>query len=326
MAWRIRLLVEVPRRHGQFRRHGRQGFGFPRQAGRHDPRSPRWQPRHQDAEGCLPEPDPAIGSGITETTFADANVLVSFLPIKGLPRDDWYLGVQIDRDLAYASVGEFRTAAAVATLVGVVAMIAILAALLSRLVVRPVVDMTGVMGKLAGGDVSAEIPGTARKDEIGQMAAAVAVFRDNIIERGRLAREADETRTMTEQERRNAKLPRRAKPSRSPSPSTRWRTASAAWPMAISFRASIPRLPATSIVCASTSTPLLKSCMMRSQPLAGTRAPSMAVRPKSARRPTISPAAPSSRQPRLKRPPQHLKRSPPPSRTAPAVPRKSASW
>ena len=62
--------------------------------------------------------------------------------------------------------------------------------------------------KLAGGDVSAEIPGTARKDEIGQMAAAVAVFRDNIIERGRLAREADETRTMTEQERREREAAR----------------------------------------------------------------------------------------------------------------------
>jgi methyl-accepting chemotaxis protein len=151
---------------------------------------------------AFPSNTPSVGAGITETTFADANVLVSFLPIKGLPRDDWYLGVQINRDLAFAAIGEFRTAAAVATLVGVVAMIGILAALLSRLVVRPVVDMTGVMGKLAGGDVSAEIPGTARKDEIGQMAAAVAVFRDNIIERGRLAREADETRTMTEQERR----------------------------------------------------------------------------------------------------------------------------
>jgi methyl-accepting chemotaxis protein len=151
---------------------------------------------------AFPNQTPTVGAGITETTFADANVLVSFLPIKGLPRDDWYLGVQIDRDLAFAAIGEFRTAAAVATLVGVVAMIAVLAALLSRLVVRPVVDMTGVMGKLAGGDVSAEIPGTTRKDEIGQMAAAVAVFRDNIIERGRLAREADETRTMTDQERR----------------------------------------------------------------------------------------------------------------------------
>ncbi|THV23178.1 methyl-accepting chemotaxis protein [Peteryoungia ipomoeae] len=151
---------------------------------------------------AFPEATPAIGPGISETTFADANVLVSFLPIKGLPREDWYLGVQIDRDLAFAAIGEFRTAAAVATVNGVVAMIGILAALLSRLVVRPVVEMTGVMGKLAGGDVSAKIPGTERRDEIGQMAAAVAVFRDNIIERGRLSREADETRSLSERERR----------------------------------------------------------------------------------------------------------------------------
>ncbi len=151
---------------------------------------------------AFPTDTPAVGPDITETTFADANVLVSFLPIKGLPRDDWYLGVQIDRDLAYAGIGKFRTAAAVATLIGVVAMIGILAALLSRLVVRPVVEMTGVMGRLASGDVSTEIPGTERKDEIGQMAAAVAVFRDNAIERGRLTRQAEETRALSEEERR----------------------------------------------------------------------------------------------------------------------------
>ena len=151
---------------------------------------------------AFPANTPVIGSGISESTFADKSVLVSFLPIKGLPMGDWYLGVTVDSALAYASIGQFRVAATIATIIGVIAMTAVLAALLSRLVVRPVVDMTGVMGKLAGGDVSGDIPGTDRVDEIGQMAAAVAVFRDNIIERGRLAREADETRTMTEQERR----------------------------------------------------------------------------------------------------------------------------
>ena len=151
---------------------------------------------------AFPTDTPVVGPDITETTFADANVLVSFLPVKGLPRDDWYLGIQIDRDLAFAGIGKFRTAAAVATLIGVVAMIGILAALLSRLVVRPVVEMTGVMGRLASGDVSTEIPGTERKDEIGQMAAAVAVFRDNAIERGRLAQQAEETRALSEEERR----------------------------------------------------------------------------------------------------------------------------
>jgi methyl-accepting chemotaxis protein len=151
---------------------------------------------------AFPQGAPAIGSGIVETATAEKPVLVSFLPIAGIPRADWYLGVEIDRDIAYASIAEFRLAALVATLIGVVAMIAVLAMLLSRLVVRPVVQMTGVMGRLAGGDVSTDIPGAARRDEIGQMAAAVAVFRDNIVERGRLAREADETRSLSERERR----------------------------------------------------------------------------------------------------------------------------
>jgi methyl-accepting chemotaxis protein len=165
---------------------------------------------HQDQQlvtkklaDAFPQATPVIGSSISETTFAGKPILVSFLPVQGLPRSDWYLGVQIDRDTAFAGIAKFRIAAAVATLIGVIALIAVLAALLSRLVVRPVLQMTGAMGKLAGGDVSAEIPATDRKDELGRMAAAVAVFRDNMIERGQLAKEAEETRMLSEQERRD---------------------------------------------------------------------------------------------------------------------------
>lgn len=165
---------------------------------------------HQDQQlvtkklaDAFPQATPAIGSGISETIFNGKSVLVSFLPVQGLPRADWYLGVQIDRDAAFAGVAKFRIAATAATAIGVVALIGVLAMLLSRLVVRPVLQMTSAMGKLAGGDVSAEIPGTDRKDELGRMAAAVAVFRDNMIQRGRLAKEAEDTRMLSEQERRN---------------------------------------------------------------------------------------------------------------------------
>ena len=150
----------------------------------------------------FPEATPAIGADLAETVYADKPALVSFIPVEGLPTKGWYLGLTMDRDLAYAAIGQFRLAATIATLIGVVAMIGVLAMALSRLVVGPVVEMTGVMGKLAGGDVSADIPGTERSDEIGQMAAAVAVFRDNIVERGRLSREANETRALGERERR----------------------------------------------------------------------------------------------------------------------------
>jgi methyl-accepting chemotaxis protein len=53
----------------------------------------------------------------------------------------------------------------------------------------PVVGMTGAMERLAGGDTSVEIPGADRRDEIGQMAATVQVFRDNMIKADQLAGE-----------------------------------------------------------------------------------------------------------------------------------------
>jgi methyl-accepting chemotaxis protein len=49
------------------------------------------------------------------------------------------------------------------------------------------------MGVLAGGDVKAEIPFAERKDEIGSMAAAVQVFKDNMIKARELEAAAAET-------------------------------------------------------------------------------------------------------------------------------------
>jgi methyl-accepting chemotaxis protein len=48
-------------------------------------------------------------------------------------------------------------------------------------IARPIGRITASMGVLAAGDVDAAIPFASRKDEIGSMAAAVQVFRDNMI-------------------------------------------------------------------------------------------------------------------------------------------------
>ncbi|MDG4675074.1 MULTISPECIES: methyl-accepting chemotaxis protein [unclassified Shinella] len=152
----------------------------------------------------FPQETPSIeAAGLTETELDGKRVLVRFVQVTGLPvLDSWYLCLIVDRDMAYAGISEFRIAATIATAVGVLAMIGVLALLLSSLVVRPVVRMTGMMSKLARGDVSETIPDAGRTDEIGQMAAAVTVFRENIIERGRLARAAEENQALSEQERR----------------------------------------------------------------------------------------------------------------------------
>src|SRR4029077_5080697 len=51
------------------------------------------------------------------------------------------------------------------------------------------IDLTRAMTRLANGAVSDEISGDERGDEIGAMAAAVRVFKDNMIEAERLAAE-----------------------------------------------------------------------------------------------------------------------------------------
>jgi methyl-accepting chemotaxis protein len=55
--------------------------------------------------------------------------------------------------------------------------------LMSRRVVRPIQAMTDFMGQLADGDYERPVPFAGRPDEIGGMAASVAVFRQAVVER-----------------------------------------------------------------------------------------------------------------------------------------------
>ena len=57
-----------------------------------------------------------------------------------------------------------------------------IALLTSRSIAVPVRGMTAAMGKLAGGDTSMAIPCVGRTDEVGEMANAVQVFKENMIE------------------------------------------------------------------------------------------------------------------------------------------------
>ncbi len=58
-----------------------------------------------------------------------------------------------------------------------------------RSISKPVIAMTAAMRTLAGGDTNADIPARERRDEIGEMAASVQVFKDSMIEGNRLRAE-----------------------------------------------------------------------------------------------------------------------------------------
>ena len=58
---------------------------------------------------------------------------------------------------------------------------------IGRSITRPLLGLVGTMKRLAAGDTSSRIPPSTAKDELGEMARTVIVFRDNMIERERLA-------------------------------------------------------------------------------------------------------------------------------------------
>jgi methyl-accepting chemotaxis protein len=73
--------------------------------------------------------------------------------------------------------------------------------LIRREITGPIDKLRLRMLSLASGDVQQEIDGLDRKDEVGSMANAVSVFRDNALERIRLEEEANANRSLSERER-----------------------------------------------------------------------------------------------------------------------------
>ncbi|MGP1255181.1 MAG: methyl-accepting chemotaxis protein [Kiloniellales bacterium] len=63
--------------------------------------------------------------------------------------------------------------------------------LLMRSLSRPISAMTQAMSRLADGDTSVAVPSVGRGDEVGAMAAAVQVFKDNAIRNAELAADAE---------------------------------------------------------------------------------------------------------------------------------------
>ncbi|WP_395455909.1 methyl-accepting chemotaxis protein [Azospirillum melinis] len=82
----------------------------------------------------------------------------------------------------------------------------ICAGLISRAITRPVTAMTGTMRELATGNLDIAVPGAGQKDEIGAMAAAVTVFRENAVTARRL--EAEQKAEQQRKEARSATVDR----------------------------------------------------------------------------------------------------------------------
>jgi len=76
----------------------------------------------------------------------------------------------------------------------IVALLAVSAMVLRSAIGTPIVAMTDAMTKLAAGDKSVLIPAQGRGDEVGDMAAAVQIFKDNMIRAEQMAAEQEASR------------------------------------------------------------------------------------------------------------------------------------
>ena len=119
------------------------------------------------------------------------------------------------RSQATAAAGEVEDSSSTAQTLGFVTLFAVLMAAVlmllvtERTIVLPIRRITDAMRALAGGDREADVPFTDNPVELGEMARAVGVFKDNAAEIERMNAEQEASRATQENERARAEAARR---------------------------------------------------------------------------------------------------------------------
>jgi methyl-accepting chemotaxis protein len=116
------------------------------------------------------------------------------------------LAVAWSMDVLNEKVSSARNTQILAGALVVVVLFSTLLYSLSRTVTRPTKVMTDTMTRLAAGDIDTEVPDRRRRDEIGGIARAVQIFKDNAIDKLRLEQEQAEAQQRAEGEKREAIL------------------------------------------------------------------------------------------------------------------------
>ncbi|GAK70081.1 putative methyl-accepting chemotaxis protein [Agrobacterium rubi TR3 = NBRC 13261] len=107
------------------------------------------------------------------------------------------------RDYAAASAAQQHNSLLISILtsLGVLALVTVLATIVTRSITNPVTRIVKTMRELADGNSQAELSVVPDRSEIGDMVKSVAVFKTNAQDRARLEAEAEANRTLSEQER-----------------------------------------------------------------------------------------------------------------------------
>ncbi|MND67047.1 Methyl-accepting chemotaxis protein PctB [compost metagenome] len=121
-----------------------------------------------------------VAAGMQDVTLNGQDRIISFAPVAGLPSAQWYIGLSIDKDKAYAALSQFRTSAIIAMLIAVAA-IAGLLGLLIPVLMSPLTTMGRAMRDIAEGegDLTRRLS-VQNKDEFGELATSFNRFVERI--------------------------------------------------------------------------------------------------------------------------------------------------
>jgi len=129
-------------------------------------------------------------------------VMAAFQPLT-FAGTEWAVVTEMQDSEIFAPIREMRTFLAVGGLI-LLAVLTLVGIGFSRTLVRPIRALTGVMTRLADGDHDVDIPARDRGDELGEMAGAVGVFKENAQEAERLKREREDADRRAQEERQRA--------------------------------------------------------------------------------------------------------------------------
>lgn len=146
--------------------------------------------------------------------YVDANekVVRAMAPIKiGRTKTPWSVIIEVPTPVALAKATELDDTLAAMSIrdswmlaavgLGMLAIGVAIMWLVARSIAEPIGAMTAAMSSLANDNLEASIPGVGRADEIGKMADAVQVFKENGLKTRDLEKSAENNRKSTEAER-----------------------------------------------------------------------------------------------------------------------------
>ncbi|MGI2035796.1 methyl-accepting chemotaxis protein [Rhizobium panacihumi] len=159
------------------------------------------------------EGDLSIIRGGKSDVVVDADSFKAFAPITiGRTTTPWSVVIDVprgvamsevialDKDLSNRNGNDMQLQMLVALLIAAAGIGGMW--FVARSIANPIALLTDSMRRLAGNDTSVDVPGRGRADEIGHMAGAVEVFKENAIAKVGIERAAETERNMSETERR----------------------------------------------------------------------------------------------------------------------------